>query len=315
MTQNDDIRNFLAKGESSAVGQDAGIDWTTDTKVQQTLEEHDRRFHPNGYNPKTDTCRFRERLARGDLADSFLDDIKIEAEADEENINGMLPTPKGVKFSQVVEGGFSPKAGGEEESYPVRITDIDSGESYVANSPRECHDPHDAHVYKLVKEHGGDDIQLGHTLGQMVPQANGGANPENAYHMAKGDTLLRHVNDGDPVAQTLYEGSGALNSLAGWGFTNRQVRDYVQAFRDMDDNKFPYGLPEFAGKLNEGNFNSIDVDKVYGKKMAKIVQALAANPNLIRLFVLERLEDANFHKEVKALEDGDYAKVENWYKD
>ena len=41
----------------------------------QTLQEHDKRHHPKGFNPETDTCKFRERLAtetetdKGDILD------------------------------------------------------------------------------------------------------------------------------------------------------------------------------------------------------------------------------------------------------
>ena len=40
-----------------------------DDAVPTTLEEHDRRFHPDGFNPDTDRCTYRETLAEGDTVD------------------------------------------------------------------------------------------------------------------------------------------------------------------------------------------------------------------------------------------------------
>lgn len=62
--------------------EDSGIDWKKDPGVQETLAGHDARFHPNGYK-EGDKCKFRERLQKGDLADSFLDDIRFDAEEEE----------------------------------------------------------------------------------------------------------------------------------------------------------------------------------------------------------------------------------------
>ena len=39
-----------------------------------TLEEHDRRFHPNGFDPNRDHCTFRDNLAKGDQADAIISD-------------------------------------------------------------------------------------------------------------------------------------------------------------------------------------------------------------------------------------------------
>lgn len=38
-------------------------------KKEPTLEEHDRLFHPDGFNPETDTCKFRDKLKQKDSVD------------------------------------------------------------------------------------------------------------------------------------------------------------------------------------------------------------------------------------------------------
>lgn len=50
----------------------------TDESPRMSLEEHDKRFHPNGYKPGS-TCQFREALARGDDLDGIEEAEKIEA--------------------------------------------------------------------------------------------------------------------------------------------------------------------------------------------------------------------------------------------
>lgn len=304
------LKQYLATGERTPAMD--GVDWQTDPDVQDTLEHHDRRFHPNGYK-EGDTCKFRERLARGDLSDMFLDDIKFDAEAEEEKAMGKKGDG-GSKFFRVVEGGeaFLPPEK-DEGGFPVRITDMDSGESYVAKSPKDCRDEHDAYVYELVKEHK-DDVQLGHTLGQQAPMQSMAANPKNnAYYKAPGPGLFARGQQGDKDAKSLAEAAAAFNANAGWGFRDKEIRDYAQAFEDMDNGKFPYSLPELKGKLNEQNFNSGDFDKVYPKRTLEFVATLASRPDLIRAYVLERLEDANFHKEVAMLEKGDYNALRGLY--
>ena len=76
------FQKFLAHGETA---QDARgtVDPFEDPYVLTSLEKHDRRFHPDGYK-EGDTCKYREALKRGDLADYFLDDVRFDAELEEE---------------------------------------------------------------------------------------------------------------------------------------------------------------------------------------------------------------------------------------
>ena len=61
---------------SPKVAQDELIDafmekfaWDSKPRKEPTLEEHDRQHHPNGFNPETDTCKFREKLKQKDAVD------------------------------------------------------------------------------------------------------------------------------------------------------------------------------------------------------------------------------------------------------
>lgn len=101
--------------------------------------------------------------------------------------------------------------------------------------------------------------------------------------------------------------AAAFNQKAGWGFSDDEVQAYFDAFKDMDAGKFPYGLPEFEGKVNEKNFNEGDFS-AESKDFQKLLGVLGSRPDLIRPYIVERLEDANFHSEVKELRSGDYKK-------
>ena len=43
-----------------------------------TLAEHDRRFHPNGFDPSKDRCKLREKMAKADEADDLTKKIPIQ---------------------------------------------------------------------------------------------------------------------------------------------------------------------------------------------------------------------------------------------
>ena len=101
--------------------------------------------------------------------------------------------------------------------------------------------------------------------------------------------------------------AAAFNQKAGWGFSDDEVQAYFDAFKDMDAGKFPYGLPEFEGKVNEKNFNEGDFS-AESKDVQKLLGVLGSRPDLIRPYIVERLEDANFHSEVKELISGAYKK-------
>ena len=80
------FKDFLAKGEKSDVGfqiphlpsaaQDAG-DMESNAKMaktflKKTLTEHDKVYHPDGYNPKEDKCNFRAMLKKNDNVDALV---------------------------------------------------------------------------------------------------------------------------------------------------------------------------------------------------------------------------------------------------
>lgn len=58
--------------------------------LNTTLAAHDRRFHPKGFDPKRDTCKFREQLAKGDDTDQL---EKAERE-EEAAAAGNSPSPQ-----------------------------------------------------------------------------------------------------------------------------------------------------------------------------------------------------------------------------
>lgn len=43
--------------------------WDAKPRKEPTLEEHDRQHHPGGFNPETDTCKFRDKLKQKDSVD------------------------------------------------------------------------------------------------------------------------------------------------------------------------------------------------------------------------------------------------------
>ena len=80
------FKDFLANGEKSEVGfkiphmpsvaQDEGnIESNAKmakTFLKKTLTEHDKVYHPNGYNPKDDKCNFRAMLKKNDNVDALV---------------------------------------------------------------------------------------------------------------------------------------------------------------------------------------------------------------------------------------------------
>ena len=80
-----------------------------------------------------------------------------------------------------------------------------------------------------------------------------------------------------------------------WGFSGEDIDAYVKAFEDMDHDRFPKGLPEQSDR-NEA-------------RKEKFASVISSRPELIRLYIIERLTDANYHREVKALSEGRYDDV------
>lgn len=79
---NQAFRKYLATGEYVPT-EDADIDmtgaamagWKNPKKPSfhkpTSLEQHDKHFHPNGFDPKKDHCRFRDEMAKKDKADDL----------------------------------------------------------------------------------------------------------------------------------------------------------------------------------------------------------------------------------------------------
>lgn len=42
------------------------------TFLKKTLTEHDKAYHPDGYDPKKDKCNFRASMIKNDIADDLL---------------------------------------------------------------------------------------------------------------------------------------------------------------------------------------------------------------------------------------------------
>lgn len=47
---------------------------------EDTLQEHDKKHHPDGYNPETDSCKFREKKEKEDSADDVDADRGVDSE-------------------------------------------------------------------------------------------------------------------------------------------------------------------------------------------------------------------------------------------
>lgn len=68
-------------------------DYSSETAVEDamplsvTLAQHDKRFHPHGFDPKKDRCKFREQLAKSDNADLLGKAEEEEAAASGPSIN------------------------------------------------------------------------------------------------------------------------------------------------------------------------------------------------------------------------------------
>lgn len=120
-------------------------------------------------------------------------------------------------------------------------------------------------------------------------------NPDNRFHMAEDDDLWRRRNEGDADAKVLADLVMDYNRENKWGFSGEDLDAYVKAFKDMDNDKFPKGLPEQSDR-NEA-------------RKEKFASVISSRPELIRLYIIERLTDANYHREVKALSEGRYDEV------
>lgn len=116
---------------------------------------------------------------------------------------------------------------------------------------------------------------------------------------------LYSAGENDPDAKAAAKLAADFNKKAGWDFSDEDVQAYFDAFKDMDAGKFPYGLPEFEGKVNEKNFNEGDFSGE-SKDFQKLLGVLGSRPDLIRPYIVERLTDANFHTEAKELASGAY---------
>ena len=96
--------------------------------------------------------------------------------------------------------------------------------------------------------------------------------------------------------------AAAFNQKAGWGFADDEVQAYFDAFKDMDAGKVPK-LPDLDGKTYEP-----PMDTKWNGHQQALAAIFQERPDLIRPYIVERLEDANFHSEVKELRSGAYKK-------
>ena len=71
-------------------------------KKRTTLAVHDKRFHPNGFDPKRGRCQFREAMAKGDKSDAAL----MAAEKKEICIISHHSHPRVAK-KQLLHGGHA----------------------------------------------------------------------------------------------------------------------------------------------------------------------------------------------------------------
>ena len=72
-------------------------------KKEPTLEEHDRQYHPGGFNPETETCEFREKLKQKDSVDL----IYATSDVHHSGIEGITDKESGTI---VIAGDFMEKA-------------------------------------------------------------------------------------------------------------------------------------------------------------------------------------------------------------
>ena len=88
---------------------------------EKSLEEHDKEKHPHGFNPKTDTCKFRDRIATETEEDKA--DIENPAEAPNVSTTGSDTTKKTLVTQEDIRGEFPAKKNdvqGGKEAYPQK---------------------------------------------------------------------------------------------------------------------------------------------------------------------------------------------------
>lgn len=106
----------------------------------------------------------------------------------------------------------------------------------------------------------------------------------------------------DPSAKDAATLAATFNQRAGYGFADDEVQAYFDAFKDMDAGKVPK-LPDLGGKTYEP-----PMDTKWSGQQKALAAIFQKRPDLIRPYIVERLEDANFHSEVKELRSGAYKK-------
>ena len=106
----------------------------------------------------------------------------------------------------------------------------------------------------------------------------------------------------DPSAKDAATLAATFNQRAGWGFADDEVQAYFDAFKDMDAGKVPK-LPDLDGKTYEP-----PMDTKWNGPQQALAAIFQKRPDLIRPYIVERLEDAGFSSEVKELRSGAYKK-------
>ena len=253
------------------------------------LSQHDQRFHPDGFNPETDTCTFREHLDKTNNIDDLSAAEKKEAEANAPSTEG----DDGVQMKLVksIKGDYEKDGIGKKTGQTV-----------------------DKFVKQFIDEAKADGFTVSEKSVDLLRQRmNGLKNTpaskayEPRFDMSK-ESLYGYAEI-DPSAKDAKDLSLALRTQLGWDFDNDDINAYIQAFRDMDEGKVPK-LPDLGGKTYEPPMDT---------KWSGQQQALAAifqkRPDLIRPYIVERLENAEFfsndgifHAVAQELVSGDYKK-------
>ncbi len=112
------FQKFLATGEYAPT--EDSIPWQQFYKTN--LEQHDARFHPNGYK-EGDSCKYRESLAKGDTTDLALSDAEYAEERiqEKEKLARIRASEAGMSLAEKREKRIAEaKAKGEPLDYADR---------------------------------------------------------------------------------------------------------------------------------------------------------------------------------------------------
>lgn len=82
------------------------------TFLKKTLTEHDKVYHPNGYDPDKDKCNFRAAMIKNDIADDILsekpkEEVKLGFVEFKEDDKGNKKIVDVVEAKEAVAGGVN----------------------------------------------------------------------------------------------------------------------------------------------------------------------------------------------------------------